>query len=475
MFASSAQAIAPIWRRLRALTRLRPHDTSTVAGRAEERHRRVALTALAAAAAKGISVCTALISVPLTLHYLGTERYGLWMTISSLVTILAFADLGIGNGMVNRIADAHGRDDHHAVRRYVSSGFFVLTLVAFGMLALFSVCWKHVPWSSVFNVQTSLAQQEVGLAVAVFVACFALAMPIGIVSRVQIALQRGFLASMWQCLASTLGLLGVILAIRLEAGLPWLVLAFMGAPLVASTLNSLLFFGRQQKDLAPTRHAVCRVASVQLLRTGGLFLVLQVVVAVAYASDSFIIAQMLGASAVAEYAVPERMFGLITMVIAMVLSPLWPAYSEAIARGDTRWVKRTLFSSFFAATMVGTICSAILVVGGEYIIGYWVGGAITAPFLLLASLGIWKVFEAAGSAVAVFLNGAHVVGIQVVLATLTGVSAVTLKIVLVPKIGVAGAVIATTAAYSVFTVLPLCILLPKILDRLSQHVTPRYA
>jgi O-antigen/teichoic acid export membrane protein len=46
------------------------------------------------------------ISVPLTLTYLGSERYGMWMAISSIVALLAFADFGLGNGLVNAIAVA---------------------------------------------------------------------------------------------------------------------------------------------------------------------------------------------------------------------------------------------------------------------------------------------------------------------------------------------------------------------------------
>ena len=44
----------------------------------------MALTAISSAVAKVITVVTMLISVRLTLNYLGTERYGLWMTISSV-------------------------------------------------------------------------------------------------------------------------------------------------------------------------------------------------------------------------------------------------------------------------------------------------------------------------------------------------------------------------------------------------------
>jgi O-antigen/teichoic acid export membrane protein len=442
-------------------------DTSTPEGRARERHRRVTLSAIASGLAKLTSVGTALITVPLTLHYLGAERYGLWMTISSLLVMLAFADFGIGNGVLNAVARAHGNDDVQAVRVCVSSGYFVLGLVALALLVLLAASYPFVPWAALFNVRTDLASREVGPAVAVFVACFALAVPLGIVQRVQIGLQRSFLASLWQCGASLLGLLGVVVAIHQQAGLPWLVLAFFGAPLIAGSFNTLVFFGRTNPELAPRRALVSSPAALDLVRSGALFFVLQLVVGVAYASDSFVISHVLGPAAVADYAVPERLFSLVTVALGMFLAPLWPAYGEAIARGDTAWARHTLWRSTTLAVGVAAVFSGVLVLLGPLLIKLWVGTAVQPPLLLLLGLALWKTIEAGGTALAVFLNGAHVVRSQVILASLTAVSALTLKVLLVGQLGVPGTVWATIAAYLVCTALPMIIIIPNILRALG--------
>ena len=453
------------WVGVARLISLQPYDTSTPEGRARERHRRVLLSALASGLAKIISVATALISVPLTLHYLGAERYGMWMTISSLAAILAFADLGIGNGMLNAIAAAHGRDDRTAIRGYVSSGFFALGLVSSILLCLFAATYRFVPWASIFNVQTDIARQEVGPAVAGFFACFALSIPLAIVQRVQMALQRGFLSSLWQCLASTFGLMGVLFSIHYQAGLPWLVFAFVGTPLAVSALNSVIFFGYMQPEIAPARRAITRDAATQLVRTGSLFLVLQLVAAVAYSSDSFVIAQLLGASSVVEYAVPERLFSLITMLLAMVLAPLWPAYGEAIARGDVAWVRRTLRRSVAAAAALAFVFSFPLVWLAPWIIKLWVGKTVVPSMPLLLSLAVWKTIEAGASSLAVFLNGANVVRIQLIVSLITMGAAISLKVLLVPIIGVSGTVWATVIAFTMFALIPYGFILPNIIKK----------
>ena len=455
-------------RQLLPFLRLRPFDVSNAEGRADERHRRIALSALASALAKVLSVGTALISVPLALHYLGTERYGMWMVMSSLVAMLSFADLGIGNGVLTQVAGAHGRDDREEIRRYVSSGFFVLTAIGLAILGALAACYRFVPWHRLFNVDTALARSEAGPAMAVFIACFALAIPAGIVQRVQMGLQRGFMASLWQCLASLLGLVGVIVTIQLEAGLHWLVLAFVGGPLIVATMNSALFFGWLQRDIAPKLHAVSRSAVARVVRTGAMFLVLQIVVAVAYASDSLVIAQRLGAASVAVYAVPEKMFSFVTTVLAMVMAPLWPAYGEAIIRGDGTWVKQTLKRSFFTALSIAAVFSAVLVVIGPKIVTFWVGHTVSPPFFLLLGLGVWKVIEAGATAAAAFLNGADILKAQVFFAITTAITALFLKISFVDLIGVAGSVWGTILAYLICSAVPMIVVVQRVLRKFKQ-------
>lgn len=253
------------------LLQLRPFDSSTPEGRSKERYRRVAFTALASTAARGISIFTSLISVPLTIRYLGVERYGLWMTISSVIAMLGFADLGMGNGLMNAISEANGQDDSKAARTYVSSSFFMLLGIAILILVGSAVIYPFIHWGQVFSVRSELATQEAGLAMAAFVLCFALNMPLGVVQRVQLGYQEGFASNLWQCLGSVFGLFGVLVAIHVKGGLPWLVLAAAGSPVLAALLNGVFLFGREHPQLRPDWKSVTWKAVRKIFRLGMLF------------------------------------------------------------------------------------------------------------------------------------------------------------------------------------------------------------
>jgi O-antigen/teichoic acid export membrane protein len=445
------------------ILRLRPFDTSTEAGRAHERLRRAALSSLAALGGKTVTVLTTLVSVPLTLGYLGQDRFGLWMTISSAIAMLAFADLGIGNGLINAISEAHGKNDLTMAQRSVSSAFFLLGGISVALSIVFALTYPLVNWASIFRVSTALARTESGPTMLVFAGCFFAQIPVGIIVRIQVGYQEGFISNLWSALGSLLGLAGVLLATALHGGLPWLVFAMSGGPVVAGVANGIVLLGWQRPSIRPRWVYVTRQGVMRLLQLGGLFLALQIAMSLAYSSDNMVAAQVFGSATVTSYAVPMRLFSIAPMLMGMLQAPLWPAYGEAIARGDTIWVRRTLVRA-----LVGTFASAAavtlpLVLGGPWIIHMWVGDQVRTSMLLLTGMGIWAILSSTGTALGMYLNGANVLRFQVVTSLLMAVAALVLKVFLARAIGVAGIIWGTVIAYAIFVVIPSAVFVRRML------------
>ena len=450
-----ARSATGVLRQGAAIVRFKAFDTSTPEGRGKERYRRVALTALSSGGAKVISILTMLISVPLTLHYLGTERYGMWMTISSVIAMLGFADLGLGLGLMNAISEAYGQDDRQAAVHYVSSAYFMLTGVALLLLFAFALVYPHIPWARVFNVKSALAVQEAGPAMAAFVICFALNLPLGLVQKIQLGYQEGFINNLWEALGKILGLVGVLLVIYFQGGLVWLVLTMAGAPAVASLLNSFALFCNQRPWLRPRWQESAFYFAAKVVKIGILFFILQVAVAVAFASDNLIAAQVLGSEAVTQYSVPMRMFSILTLISGMLVSPLWPAYGEAIARKDCLWVKNTLIRSLLMTSAIIGLPSIILIIFGKEILQIWVGEQVSVSFLLFLGLGIWTILQSLGHCLAMFLNGANIIKFQAFVSILMAVVCVFVKIFLANIIGLPGIIWGTIITYSVLCLIPI--------------------
>lgn len=456
--------------RLMQLVRRDGADISTAEGRSLHRDRRIALTIAGAFFARGISILTGLISIPLTVQYLGTERYGLWMTIISVQALLGFADLGMGRGLVNAIAVAHGRNDRDTARESVSSAFFLLCGVAIFLGGGFLVAYPAVPWPEVFNVTSPKASDEAGPAIAIFVGCSLASMPLGIVRRIQAGYQEGFRNNLWMGVASLLGLVGVLVAIKQQAGLPWLVLAFMGAPLLALALNGAFLFGVRYPWLRPAWRHASRGTVRAIFGAGLLFLIVQIARIFTYSSDTIIIAQLLGPDAVTQYSVPARLFIFMASILDVSLVALWPAYGESIARNDFHWVRKTLGRSMVITWLMIGLPSLVLLLFGTQVLHFWVGDQINPSLSLLLGLGVWTVLNGVGKTVNVFLNVASL-RFQASVAVLTLVAAIPTKIVLTEVLGLSGIVWGTICAYFLMTLVPYIIHVPRVLERLERNGT----
>jgi O-antigen/teichoic acid export membrane protein len=454
-------------RRIRQLLHLRNQGSLEDHERGAERNRRALLTGGTSTLARVVQIGTSLITVPLTLKYLGNERFGLWMTISSVLAMAAFADFGVGNGVLNTVAKAFGKDDMEGVRKAVSSGFAVLNTIAALLLLSFFSIYRFVNWANFFHVYSPQARAEAGPALAVFAICFALNISMDVVQRVQLGLQQGYRYGLWLMCGSAAGFIGVLTGIWLRVSLPVLVMAIAGAPIFATALNAIHFFGFVRPDLRPNRELISRDAISQIARLGGLFFVLQVVVAVAYSADNFIIARTLGAVNVPEYAIPQRMFGLIAMMSGMLIAPLWPAYGEAISRGHMKWVRHTLKTSLLLVLGTTSAASFTLLLLSHRLIHWWVGSRIHPPFFLLLGLAIWTVIGCCGDALASFLNGASVIRFQVIVASIFGMVCVITKIFFVHRFGIVGVPWATITAYLLFSALPCALYIPSYIRRLG--------
>jgi O-antigen/teichoic acid export membrane protein len=417
------------------------------------RDRRTLLTAGSSIVARLVALSVTLLTVRISIGYLGATRYGLWATITSLTALLAFSDLGIGNAIINRMSVAYASDERERATREVSSATALLGVIAVALVALAAVMLAVLPWSRIYNV-SGLAAAEAGPATLAVIVCFAALIPLGLVQKVQLGFQQGAISNLWLIGGSVLSLVFLLLAIELKAGLPWLVLGVAGGPVVTTALNWIQEFVFSKPWLRPRPDRFELGTGLALARTGLLFLGLQVAAAVAFSSDNLIAAQLLGQVAVAQYSVTQRVFLVVPALLSVAAVSLWPAYGEALHRADRPWIRRMLVRSTLVAVALTLAGSLLIVVGSRWIFGFLLGPALLPSLALLLGFVVWSLLYAFGNVASMLLNAANVIVFQLVIASLMAVAAIGLKIELGRAYGVAGIIWGTVIAYGLIAVVP---------------------
>jgi O-antigen/teichoic acid export membrane protein len=460
----SGPAPNPIRRVLASATALRAtdHDLTTTSGRSAERNRRAALASWVSIGGRLINTAVLFLAIRIVAGSMSSDELGLWLLLVGAVALVGFADLGIGNGLLNVIADAHGREDRQLIRQAIASAYVALTGLALVLGALYALFGRDVAWSTVLNV-TGPSTAQTTAAVSAFVFCILISLPLGISQRVHHAHQDGWIANGWLALGSVFSLIGMIVTEVTDAGIALRVGAMLIGPPAAYLLDTIYLFGFRRRDLRPRWANVTRTATGRVLRQGALFFVLATVGAAAYEVDSLVISHYLGAGEVELYAIPFRLFALAPSLVLILVMPLWPAYGEAIARDDMAWVHRTLLRTMRLGALITAPTSLVLIVLGPLIIRIWVGESIHPPRSVLIGIGAWAIINGATTALAAFFNGASILRLQVAVAVVMAVANVGLSIYLVQRIGVSGPIWATVITQIVCCIVPIGYLLRRAL------------
>jgi O-antigen/teichoic acid export membrane protein len=429
-----------------------------ILGDSQRRHVRIVQGIFTGLASRGVAVVVGFISVPLTVRYLGAERYGAWVTISTVMAWIALADFGLSNSLTNAVSEGYAQGRRDLAQSYVAAAFWSLAGVAAFLALVFFSLWHTVPWERVLNVQTLRARAEAAPAVAVAFTIFALNFPFSLVSKIYGAYQEVSVANGWNAAGNILGLTALVTVTQLKGGLVSLVIAVSGAVLLVNVVSAIWVFAWSKPWLRPRPDLVTWPALKRLTGLGGMFFVIQIAALVLFQTDNLIIAHYLGAAAVTPYSVTWRLFTC-SMIFQLLAGPsYWPAYTEAFSRGDQAWVRRS-FRMNFKVTVISTALLGLpLIVFGRWIIGKWASTAAVPSSGLLFWMGIWSVIFAATCSQSCILASSGRLRGQMIYSIAAAGMNIALSIILVQRIGVTGAILGTLAAYLV------CILVPQWIE-----------
>lgn len=423
-------------------------SNTSINQRGRMRVRRVGLTGITTLFVRGISITAGLVSIPLTGKYLGAERFGLWLMLSTFLGWVSMADFGLANSLKNALATADGKEEREKAKIAVSSVFWLTVNISLILGILFYISYPFIPWARIFNITSDVAKSEAGLAVIVVAILFLSRLIVSIPSNIYHAYQEGYLYNSWEVISRILSIIGLIIAIIYKASLPVLVAVGFGTSLLGSLLSAIHLFVWRRPWLKPSLVYFRWNEASSLLKIGFNFWLAQISAILLLQTDLILVAQFFGAVEVAKYGVTLKLFGLINLVQMSFLSPLWTAYTEAIARQDYQWVIKTFKYSIWIGTIWLIPASGFLVIFGEKMIKILVNQDIIPGIGLLWAMFLTTIITGFTQSLAIFLNGLGEVRIQAMLGLPSGILNLIISILLGHYLGSAGICLGTAVTIS---------------------------
>lgn len=374
--------------------------------RGRERYRRAGITASTSFLSKALTMLISFVSVPLTIHYLGAERYGVWLTISSLLMWMSLTDFGLtGNALVNRIAAAHGRDDRETAREYAASAFWALILLSGAIGTILLITFHWVPWRALFRVSEAVSTQELHQACALTLAIFVIGLPLSMLNSVYSAYQEGFVWNAWTAGGNLFALLSLVIVTRFQGGLPLLIVAVSGTRALVGVANAYYMFFRHYPFLKPAPSAVRWSCVRSLFTLGFKYMITQLASLGIYQSQPMIITQILGPAQVTIFVIAQKIITLPNDLAYIATAPFVSAFGEAKARGDWAWIRTTFRNSEFLTIGTALVVQTGMVLVAKPIISVWAGAAAVPSLSVVLWLSAYTLIGAAIMPMGQFLCG----------------------------------------------------------------------
>lgn len=331
---------------------------------------------------KGVSIVISLLYVPLLIGQLDTVNYGIWLTLTSIVSWCSFLDIGLGHGLRNNLAKAIAENNTELAKGFVATSYFILACV--GLLAgiIVITVFPVFNWANILNAPQSLNQELTVLSIVTLV-CFLATFVLRLINSILFAIQKPALSSLVEVSSQFVAFLMV--AIMAHSGCRWSLLQYGSVvsiiPVIVVFIYTLILFSTKLKNLSFKVTDIDLKLSNKLFNLGFKFLVIQITAILLFQTNNFILAHIVGPEAVTEYNISYKYIGIISMLFSIINAPLWSATTDAYFRKDFKWIESSLAKMkkvFFCFVVLGIW--AVIVSGIVYKI--WLSNKVEIDYFL---------------------------------------------------------------------------------------------
>jgi O-antigen/teichoic acid export membrane protein len=390
---------------------------------------------------KGASVSIGFMLVPLTVGYLNNVQYGIWITIASLVAWINTFDIGLSNGLRNKIAHALALDQRNDIVKYVSTTYAMLASIAAVVFILFFAAGSLFDWNQLLNVPASV-NYSIWPIFLITLGAFCLQFALQPLNSILTAAHQPFKASLILLFGQVLTyILTYILTLYTSGNLWLLVIVVAGSPVVVLLLANIWLFNTSLKGFGPSFKAVNRQNAKSLLNVGSAFFLIQLGALVLYETDNIVITRVLGPQHVTLFNVAFKYFSAITIIFIIIITPYWSAFTDAYARKDFDWIKRSV-AKMRLLWLGFSVFALVLYLLADVLFKLWLKDMVAVPKMLSLSIMFYTITQTWMMLHAYLLNGVGKLRVQLILVLFTGIVNIPLSIYLIKQMGLPGTVLA---------------------------------
>lgn len=415
---------------------------------------------------KVISMVLSLVYAPIVLAYLGTGLYGIWATVLNVVSWVNYFDIGISNGLRNKLSAslAKGEGDERA-RSLISSAYCMLTLVVAVILAISLIVFHFIDWDSILNISPDLYSGATRI-VQVSYILMCLGFLFSICKSLFFAVQQAHVVSLLGVVQQLAMLASVLLLYGYKDDkLMAVAIAYGASALLVELVFTLAFFARNRHWTPGLAYASRRDAK-EVTGLGVQFFVVQIASLVLSTTDNIIVSNIFGPAEVTPYSMALKLFTVpISLYVAMI-SPYWSSVTAKYAVKNFEGIRSAIIH-MQKLLIVPIVPCLILAAFFEPITTLWLGQKLDVTSILIALNFTYALIYSWNAIYSQVANGMSCMRMMIVVAVVQAVVNIPLSYVLAYVMGSSSGVLLGT----VLTMLSSSIVYPLYLKRRMRCVS----
>lgn len=366
---------------------------------------------------KGLSIVISFLIVPMTLNYLDPTRYGIWLAVASILSWFSVFDLGLGNGLRNKLAETFAVIDYENAKIYVSTTYALITIFICVIFGIFIFVNQYIDWTHILSADRNLAEELRKLALVVF-GLFFLSFLLKTVGFILLADQRTAFNNLLSPLASLLSLITIFFLTRFTHGsLMYLGITMSIFPVLVFTFTTVYLFSKDYKKISPSLFHVNFKYANALFGLGLKFFLIQISTIVLFQSSNIIISHFFGPVNVTPFDIAYKYFSIIYTLYVIMIAPYWSAFTEAWTKNDIQWIKFTVKKLIRVWYAMAFITVVMLIFAMDFF-SLWIGkeglDKMNISPILLISLSLYFLLITFGGIFNMFINGVGKISLQLI-------------------------------------------------------------
>lgn len=344
---------------------------------------------------KGVSLILNLTIIPLTFNSLNSLKYGLWVTIFSIVSWFNLLDIGIGSGFRNKFSKAVSLKRHNLAKEYLKALYFSSFIISLFFLIIYFLINSFIDWNSFLNIPSFFDENIATILHFVFILFF-IQMIFKNIATIYLSLQYSALNDFLNLVTQFLTVSLLYLYIQFfSSTLLSIAIIFMTIPLIINVMATYFFFKFKFKGFSFfSAFQVNSKYLIEVTKVGFSFFFIQIVSILIYGTSNIFISHFYGPESVTPYNLSFRLFTTIQVIFSIIITPYWAAFSNAHQANDQQWIKKAMKSLIFFWFIFSLFILIIWIVAPS-IYKLWIGPHVSIPqslsfqFALFVIINTW--------------------------------------------------------------------------------------